>query len=331
MKNTLKINIVKKLIKKKISKICSNKVIINDLVYSLVTTSLRGVDSHGISQIKNIFNRYENARTQLNHKAKIIKQSDKNPLILIDGLNTPGQHGMMTGVRACKAKTKKFGISFCIVNNSTHFGACTPYIKYLTDNGLLSIVGSNSTQSMIAFKSKKANLGNNPIGLGFPGKNKNLIIDFSTAVLSFGKLNEMIDKNIRIPKKAFVVKKKNANKVYEISNSLNHVALPFGDYKGASIAILIEILSAVLGGGNFLKNTEVIKNKKFYGPSHFIIAIDPKKINKNSKLNIEKYFKELSNNYTLRIPGLNSLKIEKKRIKSGIPLTKEIKEFLLQD
>ena len=329
MKNILKINLVKKLIKEKLSKINADKIIINDVIYSLVTTSLRGIDSHGISQIKNIFNRYENGRTQLKKKAKIIKQSNKNALILIDGLNTPGQHGMMTGSRACKAKTKKFGISFCIVNNSTHFGACTPYIKYLPDNGLLSIIGSNSTQSMIAFNSKKANLGNNPIGFGFPTKNKNLIIDFSTAVLSFGKLNEMINKNIKIPKEAFAFKQKRSNQIYEISNSQNYVALPFGDYKGASIAMFIEILSAVIGGGNFLKNTEIIKNNKFYGPSHFIIAIDPNKINKNSKSNIEKYLKELSKNYKLRIPGLNSLKIEKKRTKFGIPLTKEIKKFLM--
>ena len=313
MNKNIKIQTIKKLLIKKLSKIKSDKIIINDIVYSLITTSLRGIDSHGIPQIKNIFNRHNQGRTQLFKKAKIIKESNKNPLILIDGLNAPGQHSMMTGCRMSKKKVKKFGISFCIINNSTHFGACSPYIKYLADNGFFSIIGSNSTQSMIAFKSKNANLGNNPIGFGCASKNENLIIDFSTAVLSFSKLNEMLNKKISIPKGAFVLKKKRKNQIYEISQSQNYVALPFGDYKGASIAMFVEIISAVIGGGNFLKNTETVKKRKFYGPSHFIITIDPKKFNKNIKFNIEKYLKELSKNNTLRIPGINSSKIEKKK------------------
>lgn len=328
MKNKFKVHEIKRMLRVKLSQITVDKTIINDIIYSLITTSLKGIDTHGISQIKNIFNRYEFGRTQLRKRAKIIKQSSKHAFILVDGLNSPGQHGMMTASRSCKIKAKKFGIAFGIINNSTHFGACSPYIKYLADNGLLSIIGSNSTQSMIAFKSKKINLGNNPIGFGFPSKKENLIIDFSTAVLSFGKLNEMINKNVKIPKHAFVLKNKRSNQVYEISRSQNYAALPFGDYKGASIAMLIEVLSAVIGGGNFLKNAEIVKNRRFYGPSHFIIAIDPNKINKNAKLNIEKYIKELSQNKKLRIPGIKSLEIEKKRRKFGIYLNKEIRNFL---
>ena len=143
MKNTFKVHEIKKMLRVKLSQISVDKTIINDIIYSLITTSLKGIDTHGISQIKNIFNRYEFGRTQLKRRAKIIKQSSKHAFILVDGQNSPGQHGMMVASRSCKIKAKKFGIAFGIINNSTHFGACSPYIEYLADNGLLSIIGYN--------------------------------------------------------------------------------------------------------------------------------------------------------------------------------------------
>jgi len=58
--------------------------------------------------------------------------------------------------------------------------------------------------------------------------------------------------------------------------------------------MFVEIINAVIGGRNFLKNTETIKKRKFYGLNHFIIAIDPKQFNKNIKFSLDKYLKELS-------------------------------------
>ena len=78
--------------------------------------------------------------------------------------------------------------------------------------------------------------------------------------------------------------------------------------------MFVEIISAVIGGGNFLKSTETVKKGKFYGPSHFIIAIDPKRFNKNIQISLNKYLKELSKNNTLRIPGNNGSRIEKKEL-----------------
>ena len=324
----IKITELTKILKKKLSSYKSNKIIINDIITSLISTSLRGIDSHGLVQIKSILLRLDQKRTQLLKKAKIVKQSANNPLILIDALNSPGQHSMMEGCRVVKKKTKKFGISYCIINNSTHFGACTPYIKYLADNGLFSIVGSNSAQSMLAFESTETNLGNNPIGFGCSVKNENLIVDFSTAVISFSKLNEMLNKKLPIPKSSFRLNKKKGNQIYEISNSKNYAALPFGGYKGASIAILVEIMSAVIGSGNFLEKTESYNKKAFYGPSHFILAIDPKKFNKKFFHDLHKYLYKVSKNKSLRIPGLSGDNIEKNRLKFGIPVEYDLLKFI---
>ena len=319
---------IKNILKKILEKYNANKEILEDISSSLILTSLRGIDTHGISQIFNIIDRVNKKRSQLIKKAKIIKNNKNSAVVLIDGYLSPGQHSASFAARESYLKAKKYGIGIAVVKNSTHFGACTPYVNYLTKKNMIAFVGSNSAQSMLAFKSNKPNLGNNPFGFGGPiDKKFDFIFDFSSGVMSFGKLNNIIEKRLSVPKNAF--KKINIKKndvVYEISKSVNYVALPFGDYKGASIAMMIEILSGILSSGNFGNKTELLKKGKFFGPSHFVIAIDPKKFDcLNFSKNLKSYIFQVRKK-NLRLPGFDSNKIEKKRRKNGIPLSKNFEK-----
>jgi len=69
----IKITELTKILKKKLSSYKSNKIIINDIITSLISTSLRGIDSHGLVQIKSILLRLDQKRTQLLKKLKIMK------------------------------------------------------------------------------------------------------------------------------------------------------------------------------------------------------------------------------------------------------------------
>lgn len=189
---------------------------------------------------------------------------------------------------------------------------------------------------MAAFGAKFVNLGNNPFGFGSPLKDgKYFIFDFSSAVMSFGKLAKYKNQRIPIPENAFIKPEKTPGKdnaVYEIAGALTEVALPFGAYKGASMAIAIEVLSGILSDGNFGSRTEIMKDGKFLGPSHFVLAINPAlilgSIEKFQGL-MQKYIRDIRNDKPgIRLPGDRGDKVETERRNNGIPLSRNLLDEL---
>jgi LDH2 family malate/lactate/ureidoglycolate dehydrogenase len=306
----------------------AHETIARDVTTSLIATSLRGIDTHGLAMLPKILSRCEARRCQVQNPATIEIDNAELPIAVIDARLTPGQHSCLVASRIAKEKAKRFAVGIATVRNSTHFGACTPYLFEILKEGFVAWVGSNSSQSMAAFGAEYPNLGNNPFGFGAPLKNgKQFIFDFSSAVMSFGKLANYKKQGISAPLNSFIRPKNAPGKeeiIYEIAGKLTEVALPFGSFKGASVAMIIEILSGVLSDGHFGSQTESINGGVFLGPSHFAFAINPEFFFDSSER-----FQELMQKYIddvrcgdpdIRIPGDAADKIESERIENGIPL-----------
>jgi ureidoglycolate dehydrogenase (NAD+) len=112
-----------KILKKVLTKLSVNKDSVNHVVNSLVETSLRGVDSHGI----NLFPHYCRAI----RSGRINKNPDIN--ILDTGVSTSsidadhafGHHVGAVAIDKAIKLSEKTGISAVNVKNSTHFGAAS--------------------------------------------------------------------------------------------------------------------------------------------------------------------------------------------------------------
>ena len=237
-----------------------------DVTFSLLISSLRGIDSHGLALLPKILSRSESGRSQMGQPAEVLGSTNHLPMAVVDAHLSPGQHACLFSARVAKQKAKQYGVGLVTVRDSTHFGCCTPFIVEVLKERFIAFVGSNSARSMAAFGAQAANLGNNPFGVGAPVQGgRDFIFDSSSAVMSFGNLANYRRLGIPVPDNAFI-RPEEAGKddaVYEIAGSLTEVALPFGHYKGASVAMLIEIFSGLLSLGNFGSRTETMHNDRF--------------------------------------------------------------------
>lgn len=298
-----------------------------DVARSLTITSLRGIDTHGIALLPRILTRAEAGRCNLGRPAQVVADTTDKAVAVLDAGLAPGQHAALFAARLALRKAKRFGIGYVAVRNSTHFGACTPYVLEIVRSGMVALVGSNSTMSMAAFDAPFVNLGNNPIGFGAPAAGRpELVFDFSCGVMSFGRLKALRAQGHEPPAGAFVkpTTRPAGDPVYEIAGSLDLAALPFGGHKGASIAMMIEVLAGIMSGGHFGSETETRKGDIFLGPSHFVVALDP-----NSTLGlgntVATSLTRLIDDVTgrdpaVRIPGLQAARCEREREMGGIPL-----------
>jgi len=220
------------------------------------------------------------------------------------------------------------------VRNSTHFGSASPFLLELLGDGLIGLVGSNSTQSMATFGADRANLGNMPFGFVAPvAEGHPFLFDFCCAVMSFGKLNRLKAAGEDIPAGAF---KPNTHvdkdALYTNAAALENLALPFGGFKGGNIAMMIETLSGLLSFGHYGAETEVVREGRLQGPSHFVLAIDPRKFAPPDQgpeayaLHMKRYVEELKSSHPdINYAGERAASTMADREAHGIPVSEALR------
>lgn len=306
----------------------AHEEVASDTAFALVETSRCGVDTHGIALLPKILDRVAQGRSQLHSPARVVH--DKAAVATIDAALAPGQHATMVAVREAASRAKQFGIGHVTVRQSTHFGAATPFLRALGAERLVGFVGSNSLRSMGAFDLRRANLGNNPFGFVAPAANgEDFLFDFCAGVMSFGRRAEYKRRGEPLPAGTFVkpeIPLAEEGGVAEIADTLDEIALPFGGFKGASVAVMIEVLSGLLSGGHVGAQTETTRDGAFLGPSHFVMALDPAAFGGASfGEDAAAYFAGLRRgDASVRLPGDRLRRAAFERDRDGIPLGEDL-------
>ena len=301
----------------------AHPVVARDVAWATTEASLDGVDTHGLTLLPRIVKRVDAGRAQMSEPARA--RDIEAAVDVVDAALTPGQHATMVAVRAAVERAKRHGVGYVSVLQSTHFGACAPFLRALESEGLAGMVGSNSLRSMAAFGLERANLGNNPFGFVIPAEpGPAFLFDASAAGMSFGRRRQLLDAGEALPAEAWVVPQGEVEDlgVCEIADSLDHLAVPFGGYKGASVAVFVELLAGLLAGGHVGAETETLSQGEFRGPGHFVLAFDPVVMGHGAFGAVaRRYLDGLHRGGRgVRVPGETAARTRAERQETGIPV-----------
>ncbi|MEM1349733.1 MAG: Ldh family oxidoreductase [Myxococcota bacterium] len=303
---------------------CAHPDIIDDVSFAMLEASTWGVDTHGLAMLPGILRRAGDGRAQLERPAQIAHE--RGAACVIDAELSPGQHATMLAARQANERAKQHGVGVATVRNSTHFGCCTPFLVEVARQGFVGFVGSNSLRSMATFGLMRANLGNNPFGFAAPLEGERLMLfDASAAKMSYGRRGQFLRAGKELPEDTFITPEHpddDTGGVCEIADSLEAVALPFGGFKGASVAVMVEVFSALLSAGYAGADTEVMREGVFLGPSHFVMAFAPE------AFGVGDFAERMTSYYDgirreddrVRLPGDRAFKIREERTAQGIPV-----------
>lgn len=244
----------------------------------LVDTDARGVSSHGVAALPKYIKQVR--KGGIDPKARVKILSENGSICLMDGCNGLGQ---LTGVKATLhaiGLARRFGSSVVCVKNGSHFGAGAYYTMMCAENDMIGIVISNSTPVIGVPGSKGPAVGNNPISIAAPVEGKPpVVLDMALSIVAVGKMMNMYKEGKEIPDGWVFDSEGRPSKD---PNDLDRggSASAFGGYKGYGIAVMAEILSAILPGAGV---AEQLKDWTLYPeePSrlgYFIMAIDISKI-----------------------------------------------------
>ena len=263
----------------------SDAQIVSDV---LIESDKRGIDSHGIGRLKPIYIDRIDAGI-LNPKTKIDIVKETETTAVLDGNNGMGHVVSKKAMQIAIDKAKKHGIGMTAVKNSTHYGIAGYYSLMAIQAGMIGITGTNARPSIAPTFGVENMLGTNPLTVGFPTDEEfPFVLDCATSVSQRGKIELYSRAGKKLPEGRVIGRdgktRTDTDQVLVDLTKGKAALAPIGGigeenagYKGFGYATVVEVLSAALQGGAFLKalNGFDSDGKRIpYPLGHFFIAID---------------------------------------------------------
>src|SRR6202041_2743016 len=152
---------------------------------SLVSSNLRGVDSHGVQLL--IWYTEQIAAGNVDvHRAGHIA-SENGACIVYDGDHAIGQLVSDTCCDHAVRLARDHGLGLVVARNSTHFGAAAWWAQKLARENLLGIVMCNATALVAPWQGRDKMLGTNPICMAVPGP-KTFLLDMATTTVALNRI-----------------------------------------------------------------------------------------------------------------------------------------------
>jgi len=292
---------------------------------TLVASNLRGVDSHGVVRLPHYATRLRNGTVK--PRPNIAVRRTGPSAAVVEGDAGMGQLIAVRAMREAISLARSSGVGAVVARNSSHCGACAWFVEMAVREGLVGLALTHTDPIMVPPGMKRIFLGSNPIAFGAPGGDgPPVIVDMSTTHAAWGKVIVARQEGKPIPPDWTV----NAqNKTTTNANATIDLT-PTNAHKGYALAMMVEILCALLAGVPFGLHVT-----KMYGEldkprnlGHFMLAIDVARFTDLAlfRSQIDFFLKEIRNQEPAdparppMAPGEPERLTAARREKEGVPL-----------
>ena len=247
-----------------------------------------GIESHGCNRFKPIY--VDRIRKGiLNPITKIDVLKETPTTAVLDANDGMGLVPSKKAMDMCIEKAHKYGMGMVAVRNSSHYGIAGYWANLAAKENMIGITGTNARPSIAPTFGVENMMGTNPLTFAMPTDEEfPFLLDCATSIIQNGK----IEYYARIGKDtpAGMVIGRDGSTLTDSAQILkdlrsgNAALAPLGGigetlagYKGYGYAAVVEILSAALQSGIFLKDLDGKDengNLRPYHLGHFFIAID---------------------------------------------------------
>lgn len=300
-----------------------------DAAENFAQTSLDGIYSHGVNRFPRIISYLDRGVIDPNAEPEVEMKSGAmerwNGKLGLGNLNArKGIH------RACDLAEEN-GIGIVAIRNTNHWLRGGAFAWEAADRGFISICWTNTMPNMPAYGAKDRRIGNNPFIMGVPrSSGEHVVIDMALSQFSYGKIEEHRIKGQPLPVPG------GYDSQGEITTDASEIektwrVLPVGFWKGSGLSIVLDMVAAILSGGNSV--SEIGKNiGDEVALSQVMIAIDSKKFGSliESDAIVDRIIEDLKHsdpvdpNRGVSYPGESTVKRRKENLESGIPVMDEI-------
>lgn len=225
----------------------------------LVAADARGIPSHGIGRMMRYIKGIECQQMLPDAKPEILRESSVS--ITVDANGSMGFPVSYKTMQKVIEKAEQTGMACGCVRNSNHFGIAAYYAMMALEHDMIGVAMTNTAALGVPTFGKDVMYGTNPLAFCAPGnKESAFVLDMATTTVTRGKL-EVYDRTGQSLPSGWAVDASghpaaDAGKVLrDMLERKGGGILPLGGfgelfsgYKGYGLAVMVDILCAMLSG-----------------------------------------------------------------------------------
>ncbi len=255
----------------------------------LLESDRRGIESHGCNRFKPIYlDRIKNGTLLPVTKIDILRETPTT--VVMDANNGMGMVASYKMMEMLIEKAKVYGMAGGAIMNSTHYGIAGYWTTMAEKAGMIGISGTNARPSVAPTFGVEPMMGTNPLTFTMPTDEEfPFNFDCATSTIQNGKIEFYARSGKSTPAGLTVTRDggtmTESAEILKQMRAGNCALAPLGGlgeetggFKGYGFTTIVEILSAALCGGPFMKalnGKDENGNNCMYHLGHFFFVINP--------------------------------------------------------
>ncbi|MCL0043260.1 Ldh family oxidoreductase [Dehalococcoidia bacterium] len=298
----------------------------------LLKADLRGVDSHGVSNmLRSYVAGYNEGRLNPTPDWKIVRERASTATI-----DSDGGLGIIIGPKAMKiaiAKAKETGVGVVTMRNGGHMGMASYHAMMALEHNMIGMAMTAVGAGVLPTFGAEGRLGTNPIAVAAPARNMHpFVFDVATSMVASNKL-QLANRLGAVLPAGMVADAKGTPTTSEGQLPEGYLNIPFGgtrelgSHKGYGFGMVVEIMCTILSAGIPGALPQEGRSAKHYVAAYDIDAftdVDEFKDMMDQWLEVMEATPPAPGHDRVMTPGQEEEEAEALRAETGIPLHPEV-------
>ena len=297
-------------------------------------TTCDGVYTHGLNRFPRFAEMVANGCIDVN--AEPTRVVGAGALERWDGHLGPGNLNAHTAMQRAIALACQHGIGGVALANTNHWMRGGSYGWLAADAGVFAMCWTNTLANLPPWGASTPAVGNNPLVIAAPRPGgAHVVLDMAMSQFSYGALAGYSARGQQLPVPG------GYDQAGNLTTDPNAIeaskrALAVGYWKGSGLSLVLDMLAAMLSGGNATHDIPQIPTRES-GVSQIFLAIDPSSLAARAELDrIADGILESLRAATpidparpVRYPGEQTLHLREENRRLGVPVTPEVWQKLI--
>jgi 3-dehydro-L-gulonate 2-dehydrogenase len=292
-------------------------------------TQMDGVASHGLNRFPRFVRQIQAGAVRVDEAPELVARFDGWEQW--DGRFGPGNLNATFATERAIALAREHGIGLVGLRNTNHWMRGGTYGWQAATAGFAFLGWTNTAPNMPPWGTVSARLGNNPLIVAIPRGPAPVVLDVAMSQFSYGKMERAVLAGEALP---FPGGHDREGRLTTDPAAIleSWRPLPIGYWKGAGLALVLDLLAAILAGGQTTR--EIGLQQEETGLSQVFLVIDvarPAGLGAVSQL-VAAVIDDLhaavpaEDGSAARYPGEAVLRIREENVRLGIPVDEPVWE-----
>lgn len=294
------------------------------VAWALVMAEADGLKGHGLSRVPTYLAMLKAGK--VDGQAVPIARRPKPGVLAIDAGHGFAYPAIDLAVIELPELARQQGIAAAPIRRSSHCGAAGLHVERLAEQGLVALLFANTPGAIAPWGGSKPVFGTNPIAFAAPLAGREpIVIDMALSKVARGPIVAAKQKGESIPEGWAL--DAGGKPTTDAAAALAGTMVPLGDAKGATLAMMVEIMAAALVGTHFAFQASSFIDDKGGPPDtgQLILAIDPAGMGGNWFAERMKLLAHaIEEQEGTRLPGVRRLNLREKARAGGIEIAEDL-------